>query len=77
MRAGSVARRSVPPTVAHAPCRRRRPYLSIDTHLLSERDAVAVRTDLVDAHIYICAPEVLMLFSDNFDYQVRLLLLSS
>lgn len=25
--------------------------------------------DLVDAHITICAPEVLMLFSDNFDYQ--------
>lgn len=49
--------------------RKRRPYLSIDPHLLSERDAVCVRTDLIDSHIYICAPEVLMLFSDNFDYQ--------
>lgn len=28
-----------------------------------------VRTDLIDTHITICAPEVLMLFSDNFDYQ--------
>ena len=28
-----------------------------------------VRTDLIDCHISICAPEVLMLFSDNFDYQ--------
>lgn len=24
----------------------------------------------MEASIYICAPEVLMLFSDNFDYQV-------
>ncbi len=24
----------------------------------------------MDTHIAICAPEVLMLFSDNFDYQV-------
>ena len=29
-----------------------------------------VRTDLVETSIYICAPEVLMLFADNFDYQV-------
>eukprot|EP00887_Chlorella_sp_A99_P001611 scaffold8.g1611.t1 len=28
-----------------------------------------VRTDLMDCHLYICSPEVLMLFSDNFDYQ--------
>lgn len=28
-----------------------------------------IRTDLMDTHISICAPEVLMLFSDNFDYQ--------
>jgi hypothetical protein len=28
-----------------------------------------VRTDLMDSQISICAPEVLMLFSDNFDYQ--------
>ena len=28
-----------------------------------------VRTDLIDTQISICAPEVLMLFSDNFDYQ--------
>eukprot|EP00955_Chlamydomonas_euryale_P006017 64268-Chlamydomonas_euryale.AAC.1 len=28
-----------------------------------------VRTDLVDTHIAVCGPEVLLLFSDNFDYQ--------
>lgn len=34
--------------------------------------ASQVRTDMVETSIYICAPEVLMLFSDNFDYQVGL-----
>ena len=29
-----------------------------------------VRCDLMDTHICVCAPEVLLLFSDNFDYQV-------
>jgi len=28
-----------------------------------------VRTDLADVHIAVCAPEVLLAFSDNFDYQ--------
>jgi hypothetical protein len=28
-----------------------------------------VRTDLIDTNISICSPEVLMMFSDNFDYQ--------
>jgi translation initiation factor eIF-2B subunit epsilon len=28
-----------------------------------------VRSDLLDTHISICSPEVLMMFSDNFDYQ--------
>jgi len=30
---------------------------------------VQVRTDLQDCHVDICAPEVLHLFTDNFDYQ--------
>ena len=42
----------------------------IDAHFWGEADEVEVRADLADTHIYICAPEVLMLFSDNFDYQV-------
>ncbi|CAK0779954.1 hypothetical protein CVIRNUC_004898 [Coccomyxa viridis] len=41
----------------------------IDAHFWGEADEVEVRADLADTHIYICAPEVLMLFSDNFDYQ--------
>jgi len=43
--------------------------VKVDASFFSERDSVQVRTDLMDSHISICAPEVLMLFSDNFDYQ--------
>ncbi len=44
---------------------------AIDAHFWGEADAVEVRADLADAGIYLCAPEVLLLFSDNFDYQAR------
>ena len=43
--------------------------VKVDAALFGERDGVALRSDLIDCHIAICAPEVLMLFSDNFDYQ--------
>ena len=43
--------------------------LRLDAAFFSERDAISVRYDLIETGIYICAPEVLMLFSDNFDYQ--------
>lgn len=43
--------------------------LGVDFSIFDERDAAQVRFDLMDVGIYICAPEVLMLFSDNFDYQ--------
>ena len=45
----------------------------IDAHFWGETDAVEVRADLADTGIYLCAPEVLLLFSDNFDYQARAL----
>lgn len=45
------------------------PLAKLDCAMFSERDEVQVRCDLMDTHIAICAPEVLMLFSDNFDYQ--------
>lgn len=41
----------------------------MDTAFFSERDCVALRYDLTDCGIYICAPDVLVLFSDNFDFQ--------
>lgn len=37
--------------------------------VLKDRSAVQVRYDLVDCHIALCSPQVLMLFADNFDYQ--------
>ena len=46
--------------------------VKIDADLFGERDAIQMRTDLLDTHICICAPEVLVLFSDNFDFQVGL-----
>lgn len=44
--------------------------MKVDAHSFGERDAVHLRMDLLDCQIQICAPEVLMLFTDNFDYQV-------
>ena len=43
----------------------------LDAEFFSGRDDLMLRTDLLDLHVYICAPEVLLLFSDNFDYQVK------
>eukprot|EP00878_Enallax_costatus_P018338 GHUV01019301.1.p1 GENE.GHUV01019301.1~~GHUV01019301.1.p1 ORF type:complete len:732 (+),score=248.43 GHUV01019301.1:153-2348(+) len=44
-------------------------HWKLDASFWSERDCVQVRYDLLDTHIAICSPEVLMMFSDNFDYQ--------
>ena len=46
-------------------------HINFDAHFWGERDAVELRADLIDSQIAICAPEVLMLFTDNFDYQVE------
>ena len=45
------------------------PAVALEASLFSEHARVHVRTDLLDCHIDICAPEVLLLFTDNFDYQ--------
>jgi translation initiation factor eIF-2B subunit epsilon len=45
------------------------PSVSLEASLFSEHPSIHVRTDLLDCHIDICAPEVLFLFTDNFDYQ--------
>ncbi|MCJ1307770.1 hypothetical protein MMC25_001418 [Agyrium rufum] len=44
-------------------------YLEIDTDLLSMHDEIELREDLIDCYIDICTPDVLGLWSDNFDYQ--------
>lgn len=43
--------------------------LRLDAAFFSERDDITIRSDLIETGVYLCAPEVLMLFSDNFDYQ--------
>ena len=47
----------------------RRGAVAIEAELLASRDELVLHADLVDCHADICAPEVLMLFTDNFDYQ--------
>jgi len=41
----------------------------IDAALFSEHEEVEVETNARDLRVDICSPEVLMLFTDNFDYQ--------
>ena len=44
-------------------------YVNIDPELLSTHGEIEVREDLIDCYIDICTPEILSLWSDNFDYQ--------
>ena len=44
-------------------------YVNIDPDLLFSHAEIDVREDLVDCYIDICTPDVLGLWSDNFDYQ--------
>ena len=44
-------------------------HVHIDPDLLSNHTEIEVREDLIDCYIDICTPDVLGLWSDNFDYQ--------
>ncbi|KAL9000834.1 MAG: hypothetical protein Q9169_000588 [Polycauliona sp. 2 TL-2023] len=44
-------------------------HVTLEPDLLSMHSEIEVREDLIDCHIDICAPDVLGLWSDNFDYQ--------
>lgn len=44
--------------------------LNIDPDLLAQHEELEIRTDLLDTGIDICTPDVLALWSDNFDFQV-------
>ncbi|KAI1385740.1 nucleotide-diphospho-sugar transferase [Hypoxylon trugodes] len=44
-------------------------YLTLDPTILENREAEA-RTDLIDAEIDICTPDVLALWSESFDYEL-------
>ena len=37
-----------------------------------EHGELQLRSDLLDCHVDVCSPEVLVQLSDNFDYQVSL-----
>ncbi|CAI6335206.1 unnamed protein product [Periconia digitata] len=43
--------------------------LSLDPDLLKENQELEIRQDLIDCGIDICTPDVLALWSDNFDFQ--------
>ncbi|KAL8732917.1 MAG: hypothetical protein Q9181_003784 [Wetmoreana brouardii] len=44
-------------------------HIGLDPDLLSSHAEIEVREDLIDCYIDICTPDVLSLWSDNFDYQ--------
>eukprot|EP00794_Sanderia_malayensis_P012839 gene12839-14159_t len=44
---------------------------SVPAGLLSSRESIQIRYDFADCHIAICAPTVMPLFTDNFDYQSK------
>jgi translation initiation factor eIF-2B subunit epsilon len=48
---------------------RQKKDINLDISVFDDRKNVSLRADLIDTGIYICSTEVLMLFSDNFDYQ--------
>ena len=46
--------------------------VTIPLEIMVDHPGLAIRTDLLDCHVDICSPELLLQFSDNFDYQVSL-----
>lgn len=45
--------------------------MSIPREIMEEHPGLICRSDLLDCHVDICSPELLLQFSDNFDYQVN------
>ncbi|KAL3879779.1 hypothetical protein ACJMK2_032065 [Sinanodonta woodiana] len=45
--------------------------LELPVEILTEHKEVQIRYDLLDCQICVCSPQVLSLFTDNFDYQTR------
>lgn len=43
--------------------------VSVPAEIFAAHPALTLRTDLLDCQIDICSPELLLQFSDNFDYQ--------
>jgi len=47
----------------------KRKHINLDLEILKQHPVVQYRNDLLDCEIDICTPEVLALFTENFDYQ--------
>lgn len=45
------------------------PTLCVAQNVVTERAAARVHYNLLDSHVAICAPQLLVVFADNFDYQ--------
>jgi len=43
--------------------------VSIPREILTDHPGISFHTDLLDCHVDICSPELMLQFSDNFDYQ--------
>eukprot|EP00457_Paulinella_chromatophora_P000730 gb/GEZN01000730.1/.p1 GENE.gb/GEZN01000730.1/~~gb/GEZN01000730.1/.p1 ORF type:complete len:774 (-),score=197.38 gb/GEZN01000730.1/:1458-3524(-) len=43
--------------------------IELETEVLQEHGQVSIRYNLMDTHIDICSPQVLLLFSENFDWK--------
>ena len=46
--------------------------MSLPIEILLEHPNLVYRTDLLDCQVDICSPELMLQFSDNFDYQVSI-----
>ena len=44
--------------------------VGIPIEIIAEHPCIVLRTDFLDCHIDICSPDLMLQFSDNFDYQV-------
>ncbi len=42
---------------------------AIPLEILADHPSIVIRNDLLDCHVDICSPELMLQFSDNFDYQ--------
>ena len=48
----------------------RKSTVNIPLEIMAEHPGLTFRSDLLDCHVDICSPELMLQFSDNFDYQV-------
>lgn len=49
----------------------RKSDVRVPLDLMADRSSLSFYTNLLDCNVDICSPELMVQFSDNFDYQVR------